>query len=77
MGSWENLRLKEWALKAGITKNVTFHVFRHTFATLQLTLGTDLYTVSKMLGHKSLRTTQIYAKVIDQKKKEAANKITI
>jgi integrase len=77
MGSWENLRLKQWVLNAEIKKTVTFHVFRHTFATLQLTNGTDIYTVNKMLGHKSLKTTQIYAKVIDQKKKEAANKITI
>ena len=64
-------------LKAGITKNITFHCARHTYATLQLTLGTDIYTVSKLLGHKELRTTQIYAKVIDDKKKEAANKIKL
>jgi site-specific recombinase XerD len=44
---------------------------------LQLTLGTDIYTVSKMLGHKELRTTQIYAKIIDEKKHEAANKIKL
>ena len=64
-------------LNAGITKNITFHCARHTYATLQLTLGTDIYTVSKLLGHKELRTTQIYAKVIDDKKKEAANKIKL
>ena len=67
--------INRWAIKAGITKYLTFHCFRHTYATLQLTLGTDLYTVSKMLGHKNIQTTQIYAKVIDKKKKEAANRI--
>jgi len=44
---------------------------------LQLTLGTDIYTVSKLLGHKDLKTTQIYAKIIDERKKEAANKIKL
>jgi site-specific recombinase XerD len=40
-------------------------------------LGTDIYTVSKLLGHKDLKTTQVYAKIIDERKKEAANKITL
>lgn len=64
-------------MKAGINKTITFHCARHTYATLQLTLGTDIYTVSKLLGHKELRTTQIYAKVIDDKKKQAANRIQL
>lgn len=68
-------KLQNWAAKSGINKNITFHCSRHTFATLQLTLGTDLYTVSKLLGHKNLKNTQIYAKVIDESKKEAVNKI--
>lgn len=75
--AWHNIKLQQWALAAGVSKTVTFHVGRHTNATLQLTMGTDLYTVSKMLGHKHLKTTQIYAKVIDSKKREAANKITL
>jgi integrase len=66
-----------WAAKAGIDKTITFHSFRHTYATLQLTLGTDIYTVSKMLGHKNLQTTQIYAKIIDQKKRDAADRIKL
>lgn len=75
--AWHNLKLQQWALKAGITKHITFHSARHSYATLQLTLGTDIYTVSKMLGYKHLKTTQVYAKVIDQKKQEAANKIKL
>lgn len=75
--AWHNLKLQQWAMKAGVLKHVTFHSARHSFATLQLTLGTDIYTVSKMLGHKHLKTTQVYAKVIDQKKQEAANKIKL
>jgi len=75
--AWHNLRLQQWMLKAGITKSITFHCARHTYATLQLTLGTDIYTVSKLLGHKDLKTTQIYAKIIDEKKREAANRIKL
>ena len=72
-----SLQVKIWVLKAGIHKEITFHSFRHTFATLQLSLGTDIYTVSKMLGHRDLRTTQIYAKIVDKQKQEAANKIKL
>lgn len=75
--AWLNVRLAQWVMKAGITKRVTFHCFRHTFATLQLTMGTDIYTVSKMLGHRELKTTQVYAQIVDQKKVEAANKIKL
>lgn len=75
--AWHNLKLREWVMKAGITKHITFHCARHTYATLQITLGTDIYTVSKLLGHRHLKTTEIYAKVIDHKKQEAANKIKL
>lgn len=73
--AWHNLKLQQWVMKAGISKTITFHCARHTYATLQLTMGTDIYTVSKLLGHKELKTTQIYAKIIDDKKKDAANRI--
>ena len=69
--------LNKWLQAAGITRKITFHCFRHTFATLQLTGGTDIYTVSKMLGHSDLKTTQIYAKVIDKKKQKAAETIKL
>lgn len=65
--------VKDWAKGAGITKNVKFHTARHTFATMLLTKGADLYTTSKLLGHKDISTTQIYAKIIDQKKTDAVN----
>lgn len=73
--AYENLKIDKWVKDAGINKHIRFHNFRHTFATLQLSLGTDIYTVSKMLGHRELKTTQIYAKIIDETKREAANKI--
>lgn len=73
----QNNILRYWIASAGIKKKLSFHCFRHTFATLQLTLGTDIYTVSKMLGHRDLATTQIYAKIVDSKKREAADKIKL
>jgi len=75
--SFINFHLKRWVLKAGITKNITFHCFRHTYATLQLSAGTDIFTVSKMLGHRDLKTTLIYAKIIDQTKRNATDKIKL
>lgn len=68
-----NRALKAWAQRAGIEKNITLHTARHTYATTLLTKGADLYTVSKLLGHSEVGTTQIYAKIIDQKKVEAVN----
>ena len=70
-----NVVLKQWAADAGITKHLTFHTSRHTFATMSLTAGADIFTTSKMLGHTDVATTQIYAKIIDKKKDEAMSKI--
>ena len=70
-----NHAIKEWCLRAGIDKNITFHCGRHTFAVLMLDLGTDIYTVSKLLGHRELTTTQIYAKVLDKNKQAAVERI--
>jgi len=75
--AYENKHLYQWIGAAGITKDITFHCFRHSYATLQLSKGTDIYTVSKMLGHRELKTTQIYTKIIDQTKREAADKIQL
>lgn len=75
--AWHNLKLREWVLRAGISKTITFHCARHTYATMLLTNGNDLYTVSKMLGHKNIKTTQVYGRIIDSKKREAANSIRI
>jgi integrase len=74
--AWNNLKLREWMMRAGILKPITFHCARHTYATLQITAGTDIFTVAKLLGHKNLKNTQIYAKIVDEKKREAANKIS-
>lgn len=73
--SYSNTELTRWMMRAGITKHITFHCARHTFAVLQLTLGTEIFTLSKLLGHSELKTTQLYAKIIDEKKREAVNKI--
>ena len=66
-----------WVKDAGIVKHITFHCFRHTYATLQLFAGTDIFTVSKLLGHKNVKTTQVYAKIVDQRKHEAASRIKL
>ncbi len=73
--SHTNEIIKEWVERAGINKKITFHCGRHTFATLMLDLGADLFTVSKLLGHREVKTTQIYAKVIDKNKQEAVSRI--
>lgn len=75
--AWHNQKLQDWITSAGINKKITFHCARHTFSTLQLTLGTDIYTIKELLGHKDIRTTQLYSKVINQKKKDAANMIKL
>lgn len=70
-----NRAIQEWVLRAGINKKISFHCGRHTFATMMLDIGTDIYTVSKLLGHRELSTTQIYAKVLDKNKQAAVSRI--
>mgnify|MGYP002516247567 CR=1 FL=1 len=72
--SWHAVRLhlKAWVKRAKIAKHVTFHASRHTFAVMMLDV-TDIYTVSKLLGHRELSTTQVYAKVLDKAKREAVD----
>lgn len=70
-----NKAIQEWVDKAQINKHISFHSARHTFAVMMLELGTDIYTVSKLLGHRELSTTQIYAKVVDKSKQEAVMRI--
>ena len=72
-----NAQLKPWAKAAGIDKRFSFHTARHSYAVIQISLGTDIYTVSKMLTHKNVTTTQIYADLVNSKKRETANKISL
>lgn len=67
--------VKAWCAVAGIKKHISFHCGRHTFAVMMLTLGVDLYTVSKLMGHRSIETTQIYAKIVDRVKQDAVDRI--
>lgn len=69
-----NRKLRVWSKETKITKRLSFHCSRHTAATLNLSLGVPIETVSKLLGHTKISTTLIYAKIIDQKKKEAVKK---
>lgn len=75
--AYANKALAQWLGAAGITRDVTFHVSRHSYAVIQISLGTDIYTVSKMLTHKNVSTTQIYADLVNSKKRETANKISL
>lgn len=68
--------LPKWAEKAGINKHLTFHISRHTFATLAISNGVDLYTVSKLLGHQNITVTQIYADVLDSAKANAMDRLS-
>ena len=70
-----NYYLRAWVKSAGIKKRISFHCARHTFATMLLTLGVDIYVVSKLLGHSSVKTTQVYAKIVDEKKQQAVDSI--
>lgn len=69
--AYMNVELLRWCMAAGISKHVTFHAGRHTFAVIQLSRGIDIYAVSKLLGHSELKTTEIYADIIEQRRMEA------
>ena len=69
--------LKNWLKAAGITKHITFHCARHTFGSLQVDAGTGIYVVQHMLGHKNVETTQVYANMADESKRESVNRITL
>ncbi|MFC0775295.1 tyrosine-type recombinase/integrase [Terrimonas alba] len=72
-----NTKLLLWVMNAGIKKKITFHCSRHTFATWLLSNDVDIYTVQKLLLHKNIKNTQVYAKIIDQKRKAAVDKLTL
>lgn len=73
--SYFNTALFTWVANAGVKKHITFHCARHTHAILLLNNGVDIFTVSKMLGHRELKTTSIYAKVMNKTKIEAIEKL--
>ena len=71
-GAVYNNEIVRWCNRAGISKHITFHSARHTNAVLLLENGADIYTVQKRLGHKEIKTTAIYAKIVDEKMRESA-----
>lgn len=75
--SWTQQPMKEWIRSAGIIKNITFHSYRRTYATLQAAAGTDIRTIQSNMAHKSITTTQRYMKVVDSNKREATTRITL
>ena len=66
--------LKKWAQNAGIDKHIGFHTARHTFAVTSLEMEIDIYTLSKLMGHRTLEQTQVYAKIVDERKQAATAK---
>lgn len=68
--------IASWAKSAGINKHVTFHIARHTFATLSLSAGVDIYTISCLLGHSSVAVTQVYADIVSEEKLRAVNALS-
>ena len=69
------MHLQKWAEDAGLDNHLHFHTSRHTFGTMMMTVGADLYTTCKLMGHADVRTTQIYAKIVDSKKIEAVDMV--
>ena len=69
--------LKNWIKAAGITKHISFHGSRHTFGSLQADAGTSIYVIQRILGHKNVETTQIYADMSDETKRQSVDRITL
>lgn len=69
--------VRQWVQAAGITKHVTFHTARHSYATMALMAGADLYTISRLLGHKNIRTTTMYAAVVDAQRDAATDGVSM
>ena len=69
--------LKKWLKTAGITKRISFHSSRHTFGSLQVEAGTSIYVVQRLLAHKNVSTTQIYAEMADELKRQSVDRITL
>lgn len=72
-----NRRIARWVKAAGIDKHITFHNFRHIYATILASNGTSIYTVSKLLTHSNVTTTQIYADIVNEERRKAAESIKI
>jgi len=73
-GGFVNVHLKAWAALAGVKKHITFHVARHTYATLLLSLGAGIETISKNLGHSEIKTTQAHYSAIENRlQRQAVN----
>jgi integrase len=69
--------LLRWAKAAGVEKHVTFHVSRHTYATLLITYGNDIFVTSELLGHKDVKVTRKYAKIVNERKQAAINSLPV
>lgn len=69
--------LKQWTEQAGIRKHITYHCSRHTFAVLSLSGGAGIYETSKLLGHRDIKTTQVYAKLVDESLERAIDKMPV
>ena len=65
-----NRAVQEWVLRAGINKKITFHCGRHTFATMLISKGASIYEVKELLGHRDVKVTQVYAHLLDDRKRE-------
>lgn len=75
--SWISRPLKVWIEASGIKKHITFHCGRHSYASLLLENGVDIYTIKSLMGHTNVKTTQIYTHIVNEHKEKAANTLHI